>query len=245
MEGAELPPPPPVVLVPVQPGQGEPVPLADLDLEVEQGTVVVPVLTTVVVAVPTPQLPPGARAHAHTLLAPAMTLGRTEAGQAVATQGTRMDERLCWAAGWHWQLKSVTAQPTLGAPEAKHCCAHDGTAELATAPQSAFAPQLEVGVPVVAGDEVMGPVLPVPVLPFPVLPDEAVGEVWPVVVGGAEPLPVPVAVLLPGAVVLAVALVHGVVGLAVTQLQRAWTDDTTCRAVFRPQPLVTQASAAP
>ena len=68
-----------------------------------------------------PQLPPvgAAAAQAHTEEAPAMTAVSDAAGQAVATQGTRIWDRLDWAAGWHWQPKSITSQPTLGAAEEK------------------------------------------------------------------------------------------------------------------------------
>lgn len=104
---------------------------------------------------------------------------------------------------------------------------------------------------VAPADEVAEPVAE-PVLPLPELLAEDVGEALPVAVPVPEP-PVeeaPVVVAeppveeLPAAVVVASVLPQGVVGLAVTQLHMAWTEVTTCRAVFRPQPSVTQARAA-
>ena len=139
----------------------------------------------------------------------------------------------CWMApaDLHWHSKSVVAQLTPFAAEKMHDSAHLGTA---SALFWQGEPVGQAAGPVVTGALVMGPVEGVVVV--------VTGDGVVVVVTTAAE--VVVVVTATGVVVVAGRLVQGVVGLAVTHSQREATEPKTATPVARPQPSVTQPSAA-
>ena len=145
------------------------------------------------------------------------------------------------AADLHWHSKSVAAQLTPLAAEKMHDWAHLGTA-------SALFWQGEVGMQ--AGPLVMVPLVMVPLVTVPLV---AVPLALVVVVDGEavslvleaelELLDDELELLDDGLEVLEAWVKQGVVGLAVTQPQRADTEVKTCMPVAKPQPPTTQLRA--